>query len=137
MFFYCFIVVLICYPIITVAYTPLAQDFPIQMFQLRLLWGVDAIVPFYCSFLVNSNGFQKSPRILCHLPLLVEIHGLLRLIRDSEQFQGCFAHNALYIPCVKVSFEDYWIVEGNCDMQEFAIWKIMPFNVAIGILDSV
>lgn len=132
MFCICFIVVLICYPIITVAYAPLAQDFLIQRFQLRLLWRrVDAIVPFYCSFLVNSNGFQKPPRILRHRPLFIEIHRLLRLIRDSEQLQGGFPHNALDIPRIKVGSEDYRLVEGDCDMKEFARWEILMFHIGI------
>jgi hypothetical protein len=78
-------------------------------------------MPFYCGFLVNSNGFQNAPSILCHSPLFLEIDGLLRLIRGSEQLQGCFLEYAPDVPRIQVPLENYGVVEGDCDVEQLAI----------------
>ena len=94
-------------------------------------------MPIKCRFLVNSNRFQKPPSILCHRPLLVEIHRLLRLIRDSEQFQGCLLYDTSNIPRIKVVVQHYGVVERNCNVNELSIWKIVAFCFAICVVDSV
>ena len=94
-------------------------------------------MPIKCGFLVNSNGFQKSPSILCHRPLLVEIHRLLRLIRDSEQLQGCLLYDASNIPRIKVVLQYYWSMQGNSNVQKLSIWEIVAFCFAICVVDSV
>ena len=94
-------------------------------------------MPIKCRFLVNSNRFQKPPSILCHRPLLVEIHRLLRLIRDSQQLQGCFLYDASNIPGIKVVLQYYWSMQGNGNVQKLSIWKIISFCFAIGVVDSV
>ena len=137
MFNVSFIVVSIYYAIVTALQATLVQDFLIQWLQLNPLWRINAPMPIKCSFLVNSNGFQKPPSILCHRPLLVEIHRLLRLIRDSEQFQGCLLHDASNIPRIKVVVQHYGVVERNCNVNELSIWKIVAFCFAICVVDSV
>lgn len=131
------IVVSIYYAIVTALQATLMQDFLILWLQLNPLWRINAPMPIKCGFLVNSNGFQKPPSILRNRPLLVEIHRLLRLIRDSEQLQGCLLYDASNIPRIKVIVQHYGIVERNCNVNELSIWKIVAFCFVICVVDSV
>lgn len=46
------------------------------------------------------------------------------MIGLSEQLQGCFLDDATSSPIVEVGFEYYWVVEGNCDVEQLSIGEV-------------